>query len=75
MAHAIFDRSLLFDVTPLARRAADMREPAEHLALGLIRIGLVLLAAFFGAMVVRNVTHTMCVVAGQTPPAWTSAGR
>jgi hypothetical protein len=75
MAQAIYDRSLFYDAAPRARRDFGMRERAEHLALGLIRIGLVLLVAFFGAMVVRNVTHTMCIIAGQTPPAWTSSGR
>jgi hypothetical protein len=75
MAHAIYDRSLFFDAAPRARRALGVREGAERLALCVIRIGLVLLVAFFGAMVVRNVTHTMCTLTGQTPPAWTNSGR
>jgi hypothetical protein len=72
MAQAIYHQWLFVDAAPRVRRA---REAAERLALCLIRIALVLLVAFFGAMVVRNVTHALCVVAGQTPPAWTGDRR
>lgn len=75
MTQAIYDRSVFFGAAPRARRALGIRERAEGLALCLIRIALVVCAAFLGAIVVRNVTHTMCIVTGQTPPAWTSTGR
>jgi hypothetical protein len=71
VAQAIYDRSLFSDTAMRARREFGVRERDERLALCLMRIALVLFAAYVGALVVRNVTHTLCALTGQTPPART----
>ena len=71
MAQAIYDSSVFYDTAERARRGVRVRERAEGLALGLIRVGLVLLAAYVGALVVRDVTHALCSFVGAVPPAWT----
>ena len=71
VAQAIYDQSLFYDTAERARREVRVRERAEGLVLGLVRVALVLFAAYVGALVVRDVTHTLCAFVGATPPAWT----
>ncbi|MEJ0049436.1 MAG: hypothetical protein WDN04_27535 [Rhodospirillales bacterium] len=67
-------RVVVFASTSRVSRQVGARERAELLVLCLMRIALVLFAAYVGALVVRNVTHALCSLAGQTPPAWTRGG-
>lgn len=69
MATIAYPRETLFYQSD--RSAPRVARERGQAALALLRLGLIVFAAYAGSLVVCNVTHALCVATGQHPPAWT----